>query len=191
MPFDQVPTFLASLRARDGVAAKALEFLILTAARTNEVVGATWDKIDLATKTWTIPAHRIKGGREHRIPLSDRAIEILRSVPTEDGNAFVFIGPRSPHLSATAMAAVLQRMGHRADATVHGFRSSFRDWAAEKTKHANIVVEQALAHAIGKVEAAYRRGDLFIKRRTLMAEWERYCLSKPADVLPMKARRKA
>ena len=114
-------------------------------------------------------------------------------MPTEDNNHIIFIGPRSPHLSATAMAAVLLRMGHREDATVHGFRSSFRDWAAETTKHANIVVEMALAHAIGdKVEAAYRRGDLFIKRRRLMAEWERYLLlSKPADVLPMKARRQA
>ena len=193
MPYAELPTFLAALRSRDGVAARALEFLILTAARSGEVMGATWNEIDFKTATWTIPAGRIKGGREHRVPLSDRAVAILRAVPTEHNNNFIFIGPRSPHLSATAMAAVLLRMGHREDATVHGFRSSFRDWCAEETKHANIVVEMALAHAIGdKVEAAYRRGDLFIKRRRLMAEWERYLLlSKPADVLPMKARRQA
>ena len=194
MPWGEVPKFLAALRTRNGVAAQALEFLILTAARTGEVTGARWSEIDFKTATWTVPAGRMKGGKEHRVPLSDRAVEILRSVPTENNNDFIFIGPRSPHLSATAMAAVLVRMGHREDATVHGFRSSFRDWCAEETKHANIVVEMALAHAIGdKVEAAYRRGDLLLKRRALMAEWARYCTAKPADgkVLSFKKKRRA
>ena len=194
MPYRELPKFLAALRTRDGVAARALEFLILTAARTGEVTGATWDEIDFKTATWIIPAGRMKGGKEHRVPLSDRAIATLRSVPTEDGNPHIFIAPRSARLSATAMAAVLVRMGHREDATVHGFRSSFRDWCAEETKHANIVVEMALAHSIGdKVEAAYRRGDLLLKRRALMTEWARYCTAPPAGgkVLPMKKRRSA
>ena len=192
MPYAELPTFLAALRSCDGVAARALEFLILTAARSGEVMGATWNEIDFKTATWTIPAGRIKGGKDHRVPLSDRAVEILRSVPTEYNNNFIFIGPRGPHLSVTAMAAVLLRMGHKDDATVHGFRSAFRDWAAEDTSYPNHVVEQALAHAISNaVEAAYRRGDLFTKRRGLMNDWARFCTAAPRDgkVLSIKKRR--
>jgi integrase len=181
LPFADLPEFLAVLRQRDGVAARALEFTILTAARTGEAIGATWDEIDLKAKVWTVPAGRIKGGREHRVALSDRALEILHALPRERNNSFVFIGPRKGGLSNMAMASVLGRMG-RADITVHGFRSTFRDWAAERTNYPNHVVEMALAHVIGdKVEAAYRRGHLFAKRVRLMSEWSRYCGRKPVS----------
>jgi integrase len=175
LPFVELPAFVEALRERKGVAGRALEFTILCAARTGETIGARWDEIDLAEKTWTIPAGRIKGGREHRVPLSDRAIEILRALPTESKNPSVFIGSRRGGLSNMAMASIPKRM-NRDDITVHGFRSTFRDWAAERTNYPNHVVEMALAHAVGdKVERAYRRGDLFEKRRRLMAEWARYC----------------
>lgn len=175
LPYADLPAFMTELRQREGVAAKALEFTILTAARTGETIGATWDEINFSDKTWTVPAGRIKGGREHRVPLSDWALKLLKSLPTEAGNKFVFIGPRSGGLSNVAMAAVLSRM-ERTDITVHGFRSTFRDWAAERTNYPNHVVEMALAHVIGnKVEAAYRRDDLFTKRQQLMAEWAKYC----------------
>jgi integrase len=180
LPYAELPQFLTALRERQGVAAKALEFTILTAARTGEVIGAKWDEIDFAAKIWTIRADRMKARREHRVPLSDRALEIVKSLPRENGNDHVFIGPRAGGLSNMAMAALLERMD-RTDITVHGFRSTFRDWAAERTGHANHVVEMALAHVVGnKVEAAYRRGDLFEKRRRLMADWAQYCLSRPA-----------
>ena len=176
-PYAELPDFLATLSGRDGVSSRALEFTILTAARTGEVVGATWDEINLETKTWTVPAGRIKGGREHRVPLSDRALEILNGLPSERGNPFVFIGPtKGCGLSDMALNSVLRRM-HRNDITTHGFRSSFRDWAAEETHVPNHVVEMALAHTIGNaVEAAYRRGDLFDKRIKLMADWSRFCM---------------
>ncbi len=181
LPYTEIGGFVAALRQREGVAARALEFTILTAARTNEVIGALWDEIDFAAKVWTVPAGRMKASKEHRVPLSDRALEILRDLPRETGNAFVFIGPRKGGgLSNMAMAAVLGRMDCT-DITVHGFRSTFRDWAAERTNYPNHVVEMALAHTVGdKVEAAYRRGDLFDKRRRLMAEWAKYCGTKPA-----------
>jgi integrase len=180
LPFDDLPEFMAALQQREGIAARALEFTILIASRTGEVVGATWDEIDLNEKTWTIPAGRIKGGREHRVPLSDRALEILRALPHEKNNPFVFIGPRKGGLSNMGMASVLSRMG-RNDITVHGFRSTFRDWAAERTNYPNHVVEMALAHVVGdKVEAAYRRADLFEKRRKLMSDWTKFCSTKPA-----------
>jgi integrase len=184
-----VPTFMAALRQRHSVAAQALEFTILTAARTGETIGATWAEIDLNAKTWTVPRDRIKAGKEHRVPLSDRVVELLKAAHRERGNPYVFIGPRRAGLSRAAMTQVLERMG-RADITVHGFRSSFRDWAAEQTAYANHVVEQALAHSIGNaVERAYRRGDMFDKRRALMAAWSRYCTTaKPAGgkVVPIR-----
>lgn len=189
LPYADLPAFMTALKQREGVAARALEFTILTAARTGEVIGATWDEIDLTAKVWTVPAGRIKGGREHRVPLSDRAVAILKSLPCEDRNKFVFIGPRTGGLSNMAMASVLDRMGC-GDVTVHGFRSTFRDWAAESTGYPNHVVEMALAHVIGdKVEAAYRRGDLFDKRRKLMGDWAKFCATKPviaADVIPLR-----
>jgi integrase len=180
LPYAELPAFMAVLHEREGVAAQALEFTILTAARTGEVIGATWDEINLKEKTWTVPAGRIKGGREHRVPLSDRALEILHALPRERNNPFVFIGPRKGGLSNMGMASALVRMG-RNDITVHGFRSTFRDWAAERTNYPNHVVEMALAHVVGdKVEAAYRRGDLFEKRRKLMADWSKLCTTAPA-----------
>jgi integrase len=175
MPYADLPTFMPALTQREGIAARALEFTIMTAARTGEVIGATWSEIDLAAKLWIISAGRMKGGREHRVPLSDRVLRILKSLPHEEGNSYVFIGLRGCGLSNMAMAALLKRMG-RNNITVHGFRSTFRDWAAERTNYPNHVVEMALAHVIGdKVEAAYRRGDLFEKRQRLMAEWAKYC----------------
>jgi len=180
MAFAEMPEFMMALAKREGIAARALEFTILAAARTSEVIGATWDEIDLGEKTWTVPANRIKGGKKHSVPLAQRPIEILEALPRENNNPCVFIGPRRGGLSNMSLAAVLKRM-KRTDITVHGFRSSFRDWAAERTAYPNHVVEMALAHVIGsKVEAAYRRGDLFEKRRKLMADWARYCTTPPA-----------
>jgi integrase len=178
LPYTQLPDFMIKLRAQDGVAARALEFAILTAARTSETIGARRNEIDTKNKLWIVPAERMKAGKEHRVPLSNRALEILDSNDLEgdDKDGFIFPG-RSPGepLSNMAMLKLLQRMG-RADLTVHGFRSTFRDWAAEKTSFANEVIEMALAHAIDdKTEAAYRRGDLFEKRRRLLNAWNDYC----------------
>jgi integrase len=166
LPYVDLPVFLAELRARDAVAARALEFLILTATRTGEVIGATWDEFDLAAGIWTIPADRMKAGRGHRVPLANRAVKILEGMPRAS---------RPFPLSNMAFLQLLKRMG-RGAITAHGFRSAFRDWAAETTGYPNHVVEQALAHVIGNaVEAAYRRGDLFDKRRRLMNDWAAFC----------------
>jgi integrase len=191
LPFVEIPEFMSELRAREGVAARALEFTILTVARTGETIGAMWHEIDLKEKIWTIPAGRMKASKEHRVPLSNRALEILRALPREKKNPFVFIGSRKGGLSNMAMASVLGRIG-RDDITVHGFRSTFRDWAAERTAYPNHVVEMALAHVIGdKVEAAYRRGDLFAKRLRLIADWAKFVITKPAStsakVVPLRA----
>ena len=189
MPYAELPAFMAELRKREGVAARALEFAILCAARTGEVIGARRDEIPFEDKTWMIPAGRMKGGKEHRVPLSVRALELLRALPAEDGNDFVFIGSRTgTGLSNTTLAQTLKRM-NRGDVTAHGFRSTFRDWAGETTNYPNFVVEMALAHAIGdKVEAAYRRGDLLAKRKALMEAWAKYCTSPPPTgaVVPMR-----
>jgi integrase len=167
MAFAEMPAFMVELRARDTLAARALELAILTAARTGEVLGATWHEIDLAAKTWSIPAKRMKNKKQQRIPLCDRAVAILSALPREDVRIFP-IGSR-------ALLDLLQEM-RPAGATVHGFRSSFRDWAAERTNYPNIVVEAALAHTISsKVEAAYRRTDLFDRRRRLMNDWAAWC----------------
>lgn len=177
MPYAEIPAFLTHLRAKQAVAALALEFTILTAARTGEVIGATWDEVDLGKAIWTIPATRMKAGREHRVPLSDRAVEILTSLKPLS-QSHVFVGSKGK-MSSMAMAMFLRRMGQ--DVTVHGFRSAFRDWAAECTGYPHEVCEMALAHTIeNKAEAAYRRGDLFEKRRRLMSEWAVYC----ANTLP-------
>jgi integrase len=193
LPWREVPSFMAELRRREGVAARALEFTILTAARTGEVIGSKWPEIDLPGRTWTVPAARMKGGKEHRVPLSVRAIELLRALPTETNNSHVFIGSRAGSgLSNTTLSQLLKTF--RASITTHGFRSTFRDWASETTHFPNQVVEMALAHAIGdKVEAAYRRGDLLLKRRQLAESWARFCYSPPvgkADdktVVPLRA----
>lgn len=172
LPYAEAAAFLSHLQARDGVSARALEFGILTAARTGEVLGARWSEIDLAAKLWTIPGERMKAGNEHRVPLTDRCVEILEAMPS--AGELVFPGPRG-QLSNMALLSVLARMG-RDDITVHGFRSTFRDWASEATDHPREVAEMALAHTIGsKVEAAYRRGDLFEKRRRLMDDWAAAC----------------
>jgi integrase len=173
MPYEQLPTFMATLRDSECSGARALELTILTALRTNEAIGARWAEFDLNRKTWTVPAERMKAKREHRVPLSDRAIAILTTLPRHD--EFVFPGGRNgKSLSNAAMSQTLERLG-RGDVTVHGFRSTFRDWAAERTNFPNHVVEMALAHTIGnKVEAAYRRGDLFDKRVRLMDAWAEY-----------------
>lgn len=173
LPFREIGHFVAELRRQGGTSPLALEFTILSAARTGEVIGATWDEIDLAERTWAVPAERMKGGREHRVPLCDRAVEILESFKVL-GDRYVFPGgKRGRPLSNMAMLELLKRMG-RPDLTVHGFRSTFRDWAAETTHFPNEMVEMALAHIIeNRVEAAYRRGDLFQKRRELMDAWAR------------------
>lgn len=169
MAYDAMPEFIARLRARDAVAALALEFLILTAARSGEVLGATWAEVDLKKAIWTIPAARMKASKEHRVPLSPRAVEILNASEPLDA-VWLFPSVRGSPLSSMAMSMLLRRMA--ADVTVHGFRSTFRDWAAECTSYPHEVCEMALAHVIGnKAEAAYRRGDLFEKRRRLMTDW--------------------
>jgi integrase len=188
LPYRDVPAFMAALREREGTAARALEFAILTAARTGEVIGARWGEIDRTDRTWTVPASRMKGGRKHVVPLSARAVELL---PTDGDDGFVFVGARAgTGLSNMGMTAVLRRMGY-GHITVHGFRSAFRDWAAEQTNYPNHVVEMALAHVVGdKVEAAYRRGDLLAKRKQLAEAWSRYCSAPPAPagdvVTPMR-----
>jgi integrase len=179
MDYGEVPDFLNQLRGRKAVAALALEFTILTVARSGEVLGATWKEMDLDKGVWTIPAERMKAGREHRVPLSARALAILGEVKMF-GSDWVFPSRRGGRLSDMAMAMLLRRMN--VEVTVHGFRSCFRDWAAERTSYAHEVCEMALAHTItNKVEAAYRRGDLFEKRRRLMGDWATYCTGEGAQ----------
>lgn len=190
LPYAELSAFMDDLRQREGMAARALEFAILTAGRTGEVIGARWDELDVEAKLWTVPADRMKGRRAHRVPLSDRAIEILADVPREAGSEFVFPGGREKRpLSNMALLATLRRM-NRDDLTAHGFRSTFRDWAAETTGYPGDLVEMALAHVVSsKTEAAYRRGDMFDKRHRLMADWATYCAAPPAErgaVVPMR-----
>jgi integrase len=179
LPYSDVAQFMSDLRKRQGTGARALEFLLLTAARTGEVIGARWPEIDLTEAIWTIPAVRMKAGKEHRVPLSPPAIALLRELHTEKGNDFVFIGPTAGRgLSGMALNRTLRRMG-RTDMTTHGLRSTFSDWAHERTNFPKTVIDMSLAHAVGdKVEAAYRRGELLEKRRKLMETWSRY-LSEP------------
>jgi integrase len=165
-----VGAFMTRLRASAGMGARALEFVILTAARSGEVRGATWGEFDIPGKVWTVPAGRMKAGKEHRVPLSDAALEILADLQKGEPDDLVFVAPRGGQLSDMTLSAVMRRM--QVKAVPHGFRSTFRDWAAERTNYPREVAEMALAHAIGdKVEAAYRRGDLFDKRRRLMTDW--------------------
>ena len=179
LPIDDLHGFVADLRLREGIAARALEFLILTAARTGEVRGATWAEIDLAGATWTIPGQRMKAGKEHRVPLCQRALAILAALPRMAGTNLVFPGTRNAELSNMSLSACMRRMG--VDAVPHGFRSTFRDWAAERTAYPAHVAEMALAHTIGdKVEAAYRRGDLLANRTRMMADWEHFIETPPA-----------
>jgi integrase len=181
MSYTDVPAFVADLQARQATAASALEVAVLTAARSGEVLGARWVEFDLDRAVWTVPATRMKAGREHRVPLSPRALKIVKAMQDTRNGDFVFPGHRPGRpLSVMALEMVLRRMKIK-DATVHGFRSAFRDWAAECTNFPNEVCEAALAHVIeNKAEAAYRRGDLFDKRRKLMEAWAAYCVHPKA-----------
>jgi len=204
LPYDEVNLLITDLQSRDATAALALEFTILTAVRSGETIGATWNEVDLGKATWTIPAERMKAGKEHRVPLSARALEILETTKAM-GSDYLFAGAKGGKLSNMAMAMMIRRM-HEAKtnagekgyidpkqnriATCHGFRSSFRDWAAESTGYSHEVCEMALAHTIAnQAEAAYRRGDLFDKRRKLMDAWASYCstaIAETENVIPIR-----
>lgn len=181
MPYDEVPAFMAELANNGSVSALALQFLILTATRTQEVLGAQWNEIDLKAAVWTVPADRMKSKREHRIPLPDSAVQILNTLPHIEGNPYLFPGSRQDKpLSNMALLQIMRGLGYgvngnRGKYVPHGFRSSFRDWSGEVSSFPRDVAEMALAHVIeNKVEAAYRRGDLFEKRRHMMQTWADY-----------------
>jgi integrase len=181
LPYADVPAFMERLRGVDTIAARALEFAVLTAGRSGEVYGARWSEIDMAGKVWVIPASRMKAAREHRVPLSDRALAILGRLAEVKMNEFVFPGQRrGKPLSHVAMANVMSRLGAE-KGTVHGFRSGFRDWAGNETQFPREIAEAALAHVVGDAaEQAYRRGDALEKRRVLMSAWAAYC--EPKDI---------
>jgi integrase len=192
VPYTEVPALMAQLRAADDIPAHALEFLILTAARSGEAIGARWDEIDRPSRLWTIPAERMKGGREHKVPLSDRTVVILEEMAALRVSDLVFPGRDADRpLSKTTPVRVLRRLGHR-EAVVHGLRSSFATWAAERTNYPHEIREAALAHAIpSAVERAYRRTTMLDRRRRLMADWAAYCGSGGAllaEVVPFAAR---
>jgi integrase len=194
LTYSEIGTFMASLRERDDCASRALEFTILTAARTTETIGATWSEIDFRNKVWTIPPERMKARRAHRVPLAAPVLVVLQQMQSIRDREFVFPGAKSGRsLSNMAMLKLLDRMG-RGDLTVHGFRSTFRDWAAERTNFPREVAELALAHRVGSdVELAYRRSDLFEKRRRLMAAWADYCATDSAatEIIPLRRNRGA
>ena len=190
LPFDEIGTLMAALREQTSVGVRALELLILTAARTGETLGARWDEIDIDNMMWTIPSTRMKGGREHRVPLSPRAGAILKEMAEIRQNEFVFPGMKQGRpLTETTLRAVLKRIGYNS-ITVHGLRSTFRDWAGECASVPREIAEAALAHATGSaVERAYRRGDAFEKRRKLMEQWGTFCgHPADADVVPLRRR---
>jgi integrase len=190
LPHSEMSSFMSSLRALPQTSASAaLEFTILTAARTGETIGATWDEIDLEARTWTVPAERMKVKAEHRVPLSTAALTLLKELPREEGNPHLFIGPRSGSLHVMAMIRILRRL--RTDVTVHGFRATFSTWANESTSFQPLVIEQCLSHNVGSaVERAYRRTDLFEKRRKLMEAWAKHCEAPLATgaVIPIRGR---
>lgn len=195
LAYAEVPAFMQALRLQEGVAAKALEFTVLTAARSGEVLGAKWDEIDLTNKVWTVPASRMKREREHRVPLAPAAIKLLRNGAREDGNAHVFIGAKAgAGLSGMAFFRLLKRMG-RGDITTHGMRAAFSTWASEQTAHASATIEVSLAHSVGnETEKAYKRGDMIAKRKQLMEAWAKFCASKPVaaksdNVVPIRGAR--
>jgi integrase len=181
MDYRELPAFVRELRAKENVAARALEFLILTAARTGEVMGARWDEIDFQARTWTVPGNRMKKGKEHRVPLSEAALALLKALPREKGNPHLFVGSRDAAAqNRRVLLRVLGAMGQD-EVTVHGFRSSFRDWAGETTAFAHDICEAALGHVRGDATVvAYARGDLFEKRRKLMEGWSKHCAAPPA-----------
>jgi integrase len=189
LPYADIGAFMVDLRQQEGVAALALEFAILTAARSGEVIGARWIELNMAERLWTVPRERMKAGREHRVPLSDAAMSIVEKMAAIRTSDFVFPGQRSGQpIGVVGLFYKLGQMGRR-DLTVHGFRSSFRDWVAERTAFPAEVAEMALAHAVAdKVEAAYRRGDLFEKRRQLSDAWAKFCArpALPAEIVPIR-----
>jgi|SoiMethySBSTD1v2_1073268.scaffolds.fasta_scaffold06264_5 integrase len=190
LPFADLPAFMAELRGHDDIGARALEFTILTAARTGEAVGAKWSEFDFEAKLWTVPGERTKSGRAHIVPLSDRAVEIARGLPAIVGTDFLFPGTRDD--KPMHNKAMLQKLGTiRPGVTVHGFRSTFRDWAGDRTNYARDIIEAALAHAIeDETEAAYRRSTAVDKRRRLMGEWARFCAqpAKGGKVIAIRGR---
>jgi integrase len=191
IPWKEAGGFYKRLHESDSMGALALQFTLLTAARSGEVRGATWDEIDLKARTWTIAAERMKAQREHVIPLCQDAVDLLERMPRLEGAPYVFAGARGGMLTDVAVNKAIRRLSP--DATVLGLRSTFRDWCAESTNYPNEVAEMALAHTIGNaVERAYRRGDLFAKRANLMRDWCAY-LNKPApaEVTPIQQGRRA
>lgn len=177
LPWQDIGAFMAALRGQPGLAALAVEFIVLTACRTSEALGALWSEFDLDAGIWTVPGERMKAGKEHRVPLSQAALDVLARVMAEAGSpeGYVFPGRAGGSMSNMAGLSLLKRMG-RGDLTVHGFRSTFRDWCAEATDYPRDVAEMALAHAIeDKTEAAYRRGDMLQRRRALMSDWAKFC----------------
>jgi integrase len=191
LPYGELPAFMAELRSTDSIGSRCLQFAILTAARTGEAIGALWQEIDLDQVVWSILGARMKGGKPHRVPLSEPAIEILREMAVvRNGSSYVFPGQRPGQpLSQMALLMLLRRLG-RMDLTTHGFRSTFSDWCAERTNFPSEVREMALAHSVGdKVEAAYRRGNLFAKRRQLATAWGAFCTTPiigTAEVTPIR-----
>jgi integrase len=189
LPYSEIGAFMAQLRRRETVTARALEFAILTAARPSEAIGARWSEIDMSDRLWIVPAARMKANREHRVPLSDAAMAIVKDMAARRESDFVFPGRGTGRtVSHTAFSDQLDAIGYQT-VTAHGFRSTFRDWAAERTNFPNEVAEMALAHGVSnKVEAAYRRGDLFEKRRQLAEAWAKYCATSVAgDVVQLAA----
>ena len=173
LPYKEMAQFMKQLRNQDSIPAKAMGFTILTCTRTNEAIQATWSEIDFDEKLWIIPGDRMKAGREHRAPLSDQAVSLLESLPRLNDWVFPY---SKTHISNNAMLFCLKKHMNRADITVHGFRSTFRDWAAEVSSYPREVAEAALAHVItDKTEAAYQRGDLLEKRRQMIQDWGDYC----------------
>ena len=183
--YTQMGELMGKLRQQEGISARALEYAVLTACRSGEVRVATWGEVNLKNRVWIIPGERMKMGKEHRVPLSDAAMTVLNQM--DQSTTLIFPGRSGRLLSDMSLTAVLRRMGH-SDTTVHGFRSTFRDWASESTAYPRDVAEMALAHSIGdKVEAAYRRGDLFTKRTRMMEDWARFCnQTQSADVAPLR-----
>ncbi|MCC7080104.1 MAG: integrase arm-type DNA-binding domain-containing protein [Burkholderiales bacterium] len=188
LPYAKMGDFMKELRAREGVAPKALEFVILTAARISEAVKATWDEIDLSARIWTVPAARMKAGREHRVPLSPAAVTVLKAMEKLRQSSYIFPGWREKRpITSDSCLKLLGEMDYP-DITVHGFRSTFRDWAAETTNFPREICEAAMAHVLGnKAEAAYQRGDLLERRRKLMEAWAAYCSKSPVAVVLIQA----
>lgn len=181
LPYAELPQFMRTLSEQNSMAARSLEFAILTAARSGEARGAKWSEIDLDRAVWTVPAERMKAGKEHRVPLSPRAMALLEALPRIGGTGLVFPSPRGKVLCDVALKSVIKRTG-ATQITVHGFRSTFRDWAGNETHHAREVIEHALAHLLtDKTEAAYQRSDLFAKRARVMADWAKFINTMPAN----------